>query len=169
MRRCADKPAHAPGVCVELRADRAPAHHRHMNYSDTLILVATDCKAGTAIVPPSRAGAKTVAELQYEMMSSAPYRHTQEDILFEVHLRRADLSDADRKRRRDELREAFFQKPQACLRASPLPKTYGWGIHFDGEGRAALVARESAQYARMADGGRGGPKLLAAMRSKRAG
>ena len=143
MRRCADKPAHAPGVCVELRADRAPAHHRHMNYSDTLILVATDCKAGTAIVPPSRAGAKTVAELQYEMMSSAPYRHTQEDILFEVHLRRADLSDADRKRRRDELREALQPEPaldglEKGFDAPPpliLLGLCGGGVQSDGQWR----------------------------------
>lgn len=26
-----------------------------------------------------------------------------------------------------QLRQEFFNKPQACLRSSPLPKKHGWG------------------------------------------
>ena len=48
-------------------------------------------------------------------------------------------------------REAFFAKPQACLRASPLVKQFGWGIHHDAEGRVALLAIESEAYRTLLD------------------
>ncbi|WP_370872528.1 DUF6157 family protein [Paenibacillus zeirhizosphaerae] len=35
---------------------------------------------------------------------------------------------------------------QACLRASMLPKKLGWGIHFNGEGKLALIPMESELY-----------------------
>lgn len=50
---------------------------------------------------------------------------------------------------RDAHRAAFFAKGQPCLRASPLAKRYGWGIHHDAESRVALYPRESAEYARL--------------------
>ena len=37
----------------------------------------------------------------------------------------------------------------ACMRSSPLPKTYGWGLHFDAAGRVALVSLESPDYERL--------------------
>ncbi|WP_295010500.1 DUF6157 family protein [uncultured Microbacterium sp.] len=63
-------------------------------------------------------------------------------------------------------REAFFARGQACLRASPLGKRYGWGVLSDAEGRVTLVARESEDYARHA----ADPALAhtRAMRSRRA-
>ncbi|WP_409484319.1 DUF6157 family protein [Arsenicicoccus dermatophilus] len=51
------------------------------------------------------------------------------------------------------------------LRTSPLAKTYGWGIHSDGQGRVALVPLGSARYAELlADGS---VTKVAAMRSAR--
>ncbi|WP_298711512.1 DUF6157 family protein [Micrococcus sp. 2A] len=49
-------------------------------------------------------------------------------------------------------REAFFAKSQACLRASPLGKRHGWGLHHDAEGRVALVPLGSARCARRRPG-----------------
>ena len=135
---------------------------------DTLILVAPDCGAENATVPPPRGDAPTVATIQYEMLSVHPYQFTQPEILFESFVKRSGLSTAEIKRQRSELWEQFFSKSQACLRASPLPKTYGWGIHFNSEGKGALVARESAEYRRLADPARGKVKQVAAMRNKRA-
>jgi Family of unknown function (DUF6157) len=45
------------------------------------------------------------------------------------------------------MRAVFFSKGQACLRASPLVKQYGWGVHHDAKGRVALIAAESPEYA----------------------
>ncbi len=64
------------------------------------------------------------------------------------------------------MHEKYFSQPRACLRASPLPKTYGWGLHYDAEGRITLHAVDSAEYTRL----RNDPSLtqLQAMRSSRA-
>lgn len=134
-----------------------------MNYYDTFIQVAPDCPVAQARVPKG----KTVAAIQYELLSHCPYTYTQEEILFEVFVRREGFSQEEVDRRRGELWESFFQKPRACLRASPLPKTHGWGIHFDHEGHAALYAVESEEYQEFVAGKRGELKLLVALRSKR--
>lgn len=138
-----------------------------LDYRDTFILVSPDCKAQSGTVPKIRVDAPTVASIQYEMMAAHPYRYTQKEILFASHVMRGGLSAPERQRRHVELWDAFFSKSQACLRTSPLAKTYGWGIHFDARGRAALVSRDSAFYTELASGKKGGPALHFAMRSKR--
>ena len=136
----------------------------HMYY-DTFISVAPDFDGASAKVPAPRGSAKTIAQLQYEMLIDAPFEHTQEDVLFLVWLERQGMDDlAD-----DEvaaLRAEYFAKGQACLRASPLTKRHGWGVVFDADGRAALCAVESDEYERHRQNS--SLKQLAAMRSKRA-
>lgn len=80
------------------------------------------------------------------MIAGAPYAHTSDDVIFTVHADRAGIPEDERAAARAE----FFSRGQACLRASPLVKTHGWGVHSDGQGRVALVAVESPQYAAMA-------------------
>lgn len=136
----------------------------HMYY-DTFITVASDFAGAAAKIPVERGGKKTVALMQYEMLIDEPFVHTQEDILFSVWLERQDLGPlAD-----DEieaLRTEYFATGRACLRASPLTKTHGWGVAFDSDGRAAIVAVESAEYEQYASDT--GLEVVAAMRSKRA-
>ncbi|WP_220502627.1 DUF6157 family protein [Microbispora sp. H10885] len=149
-----------------------------LNYYSTLIAVADDCPVTTAKAPEPRGGRPTVAVLQYEMISGAPYGLTQEDVLFESWLLRQDLPDLTEERRAA-LRKDFFSRPQACLRGSPLPKKYGWGLLFDAGGRIALCPMESEEYRRIvggegagagdgAAGGDGGVRVLKALRSRRA-
>ena len=87
--------------------------------------------------------------------------------MFAVHVRRQGVGGGDLKARRAALWEEFFGKPRACLRASMLPKKYGWGLHFDAEGRIALVPVESKEYRAFVQG-KGVATVLAAMRNKRA-
>jgi hypothetical protein len=138
-----------------------------LNYYNTLIAVADDCRVDRGIVPLPKAGRKTVAVLQYEMIASAPYGHTQEDVLFESWFAReyatAEFSDSERSQARRE----FFGRPQACLRASPLPKTYGWGLLFDADGRIALCAMQSPKYQRLVAGQDDTITVLKALRSRR--
>ncbi|MGG4032980.1 DUF6157 family protein [Paenibacillus cisolokensis] len=134
------------------------------NYYRTLIAVADDCPLRASKVPEGRGGKKSIAQIQYEMLAGHPYEYTQEDVLFHTWLERQDIpkSESDIAG----LRAAFFSKPQACLRTSPLAKKYGWGLVFDEQGRIALCPMESAQYRDLLDGGK--VKVVKAMRSKRA-
>ena len=135
------------------------------DYVNTFITVAGDCRATTGQVPPARAGTPTVAALQHAMLTSEPGRWVQADVLFACSPAvrgRTDLPDEERQR----LREDFFATPRACLRASPLPKSWGWGLHFDEHGRITLHAVDSPDYTRLSRD----PSLtrLRAMRSSRA-
>lgn len=143
-----------------------PGMRESMNYYDTLIAVAEDCSASSAVVPTARGGKKTVAVLQYEMLAERPYQLTQEDVLFDSWLARQDLPEDLSAAERADLREQFFAKPQACLRASPLPKQYGWGLRFDAEGRVALCPMASEEYQRLV-ASEEQITVLKAMRSRR--
>jgi hypothetical protein len=139
-----------------------------MNYLRTLIAVADDCPVERSVVPVERGGKPTVAVLQYEMIANAPYRHTQEDVLFECWLSRQPKANAASAAHRAKLRQEFFDKPQPCLRSSPLPKKYGWGLLFDSARRVALCPVESAEYRRIIGGRAADVRILKALRSSRA-
>ena len=136
---------------------------------DTFVLVAADCPVAAAVVPAAKGAKLTVPVIQYELLTARPYRLTHEDLIFETHVRRLGLSKVEARGRAAEIRAGLFGKPQACMRASALPKTYGWGVHYDGRGRLALYAVESEAYRRFAAGAVEGVKVVPAMRSKRAG
>lgn len=114
------------------------------NYANAFIAVAEDCPAEIGCAPPEKTP-PTIARLQYEIIRDNPYRFTSDDVLFTVHLIRNQIDPADAAARRAE----FFSRGQACLRASPLAKRYGWGIHHDAEARVALYARGSEEYRRL--------------------
>ncbi|GII61893.1 hypothetical protein Skr01_19780 [Sphaerisporangium krabiense] len=136
-----------------------------LNYYKTLIAVADDCPVSSGVVPEGRGGRRSVAVVQYEMLAGSPYVYTQEDVLFESWLRRQDMPDISEDRRQA-LRDEFFSRSQACLRASPLPKKYGWGLAFDAEGRVALCPMESREYGELRDDA--DTTVLKALRSRRA-
>jgi hypothetical protein len=134
---------------------------------DTFVLVAPDCPASAAIVPRARPSGPTVAALQHEFLTTRPYVLTLEDLMLAVRAHREGIAPAEAQARAAELRVQLLGKPYPCMRASPLPKIYGWGVHHDGEGRIALYGVESEEYARFAAGGPG-LQVVAAMRNKRA-
>ena len=130
------------------------------NYTSTFIEVAEDCPLDHAVEPPV-SEKPTIAALHYALISEHPYSRTSDDVVFETHALRNGIAADD-----IAAREAFFTKGQPCLRSSPLGKRYGWGIVHDGEGRVALVPRDSAEYDALA----ADPALAhtRAMRSRRA-
>jgi hypothetical protein len=138
-----------------------------LNYYEILIAVADDCPVTHAVAPSEHGGRPSVATLQYELIAGDPYEHTQEDVLFESWIRWQPSSRTKTKPELARLREEFFAKPQPCLRASPLPKKYGWGLLFNKNGRVALCAMESAEYRRIVGGKAVGVKVLKALRSSR--
>lgn len=130
------------------------------NYFNTLIEVAEDTKATAGTRPPAKAQ-MTVAEMQYRMLIEHPYRYTSDEILFQVFADRNGLAKSEYK----QSREQFFSKGQACFRASPLPKTYGFGIHFDKDGKVALQGMETEAYQKLREDAT--TKKLKAMKSRR--
>lgn len=112
------------------------------NYENTFIEVAEDCPAVMGEIPKIKGNTKTVAAIQFEIIRKNPYKFTSDDVLFQVFADRNDLTKSEYITEREQL----FSKGQACLRASPLTKRYGWGIHNDENGKIALYAMETPEY-----------------------
>jgi hypothetical protein len=132
------------------------------NYQNTFIEVAEDCPTTRGQIPPLKGDKKTVANQQFEMLVGNPYRYTSDEVLFSVYADRKEIMDSEK----DAERKGFFSKGQPCFRASPLTKSYGWGVHHNEEGKMALYGRETEAYQKFLED----PSLikLKAMRSKKA-
>lgn len=113
------------------------------NYIDTLIEVAEDTKVFQGNIPPTR-DKKTIAEMQYELITQFPYTYTSDELLFKIYADRNEVTEAEYQ----EAKNSFFSKGQACLRSSPLTKNYGFGIHSNHEGKIALYGMETKEYFR---------------------
>ncbi len=115
------------------------------NYYNTLITVAEDCKTKEAIAPPAKEGKLTVANLQYDMLMENSGDMTSDDLIFNVHAIRKDFIEQELETERAN----FYSKGQACLRTSPLAKTYGWAIYHDAEGKIKLLDPNTDEYRRL--------------------
>lgn len=131
------------------------------NYINTFIEVADDSPALQGETPPQKDEKRSIASLQFELIRKNPYVYTSDDVLFDIYAEKHELIDSER----EEARQTFFSKGQPCLRSSPLPKRYGWGIHYDAEGKMAIYALESKEYKALAADS--SLHHLKAMRSKR--
>lgn len=112
------------------------------NYYNTFIEIADDSNTATGIVPQPKRSNKTIAEIQFEMISKNPYKYSSDDVLFNVYAVRKDITKSEQKAER----EKFFSKGQACFRASPLTKKYGFGLHSDKDGKIAIYGVETDKY-----------------------
>lgn len=118
-------------------------HRLHTtNYYNTLIEVAEDYARSEARIPLPKGNKMTVAQLQFDLIGENPYRFTSDDVIFQVYSIRNEIPEEELQ----EAREIFFSKGQACLRASPLTKNYGFGVHANEEGKIAIYPMESETY-----------------------
>lgn len=131
------------------------------NYLDVFIEAAEDSTADSGIEPPERKAGKSVANLEYDIISQNPYKYTSDDVKFEVYSIRYKVPKSASKK----AREDYFSKGQPCFRASPLTKSYGWGLHSNSEGKIALFAIDSKEYDQFLKNK--SVKKYKAMRSKR--
>lgn len=92
------------------------------NYVNTLIMMSPDTKAVVATAPPT--GKASVAELQFAALRDHDYELTSDDVIFGVFTDRKGIAAEDRRAALDQ----FFSRGQACLRTSPLAKSYRCGI-----------------------------------------
>lgn len=129
------------------------------NYYNTFIEVSEDCPVFESEIPKEKGENKSVALLQFEMISHNPYQFTSDEVLFNIHALRNHLTPNDTNR------EEFFSKGQPCFRTSPLTKRYGWGIHFDENGNMALYNLDAPEYQKLK--GDIGLTHLKAMRNKK--
>ncbi len=131
------------------------------NYYNTFIEIAEDCKTDKGEMPPIKGEKKTVANLQFDILYENPYKYTSDEVLFDVFAIRKEFEKGEM----DEQREYYFSKGRPCFRASPLTKSYGWGIHSNEEGKIAIYGAETKEYKKfLADDS---IKKVKAMRSKR--
>jgi len=137
-----------------------------MNPRNQFIEIAPDCTLRAAVIPQEKNGRKSIAAMEFELLISKPYHYTLEELKFAVHVLQKQIPAAEMPARRNELWDELFARPCACMRASPLTKQYGWGVHYDEQGRIAIYAVESEEYRRFA--GDSAIKKYSAMRSKRA-
>lgn len=131
------------------------------NYETAFIAIAEDCPASTGEVPPMKGDKKSIANIQFEILKKNPYKYTSDDVLFLVFAEKNDLTESELA----EARAAYFSKGQACFRASPLTKRYGWGVHHNEEGKIAIYGCESPEYEQFMNDD--SIKVYKAMRSSR--
>lgn len=112
------------------------------NYYNTFIEVAEDCKVIKSEIPAERNGNTGIAVLQHNILNAHPYTYTSDEVLLQVYMVRNNIAPEDTKNTREHL----FSKGQACLRASPLCKRYGWGLHYNAEGKIKLVPLGTDEY-----------------------
>ena len=131
---------------------------------NTFVLIAPDSSAEKAVVPDGKADKLPIHVIQYQLLTHNPYVYTHETLIYETHIRHKQINNPDKRAIWDNL----FQKGQACMRASALPKKYGWGVHYNEEGKIALYAVESAEYKAFANDKSGNLAIVYAMRTQRA-
>ncbi len=132
-----------------------------INYFNTFILIADDCTATTGEPPPVKSGIVTAANIQFDLINKHPYQLSSDDVLFQVYADKNDLTTTEYKA----AREQFFSKGQPCFRASPLTKRYGWGVHYDKDGKISIYPAGSPEYERFKNDKN--LKVVKAMRSSR--
>ncbi|CAK6478151.1 DUF6157 family protein [Peribacillus castrilensis] len=113
-----------------------------MSYKNTLITISEDSKVSSAKVPVIKNSKLTIAYIEHDLINNNPYKFTQEDVQFKTYLIKNQLESENAA----ELREQFFSKSKACFRASPLVKNYGWGIHYNNQGKVAIYDVNSEMY-----------------------
>ena len=112
------------------------------NYYNTFIEIAEDSKVDEGVIPPQKGEKKTIANMQFEKLYEHPYEYTSDEILFGVFAERKAFEESEM----EEQRVQYFSKGQPCFRASPLTKSYGWGVHSNDDGKVALYAAGSEEY-----------------------
>ncbi|MGB1288631.1 MAG: DUF6157 family protein [Aggregatilineales bacterium] len=135
-----------------------------MAYKDTFIKVAPDSDATTGTTPTSNRKTTPIHIHQYNLLMDNPYTYTHEDLVYEVHVLRQGFSPEDLAAREVEIKRDLFSKGHPCMRASSLTKKYGWGAHYNEDGKIALYAIDSDEYRKYIESA---TDVIDAMRSKR--
>ncbi len=129
------------------------------------IETATDCPTKIANIPRDKGEKQSIASIEYQLLTSKPYGYTLEELKFATYVRHKQISPAEVEAHRKQLWDEYFGRPYACMRASLLTKKYGWGAHYDENGKIVIYPVESAEYQRFVEDKN--MKKYFAMRNKR--
>ncbi|SEQ48225.1 hypothetical protein SAMN05216232_2570 [Virgibacillus subterraneus] len=113
-----------------------------MNYYSTFILISDDSPVQASKIPVSNREKRTISEIEYALLHENPGYYTQDELQFEVHMIHKGIP----KENRHGEKILFLEKSRACMRASSLPKRFGWGIYFDTYGNAEMIPVETEKY-----------------------
>lgn len=116
-----------------------------MNYYSTFILISDDSPAQASKIPVSNRKKRTISEIEFALLHENPGYYTQDELQFEVHMIHKGIPEVNR----DGEKVRFLEERRACMRASSLPKRFGWGIYFDANGKAEMVPVESEKYQKL--------------------
>ncbi len=136
------------------------------NPINQFIEIAPDSPTQQSRVPQTKGGKPTIATIEYALLSSQPYFYTLAELKYATHVKHKEIPVAELEAHGEQLREAFFAKSYACMRASPLTKQYGWGAHYDEKGGIAIYPVEGEEYQRFVNDKN--IRKFSAMRSKKA-
>lgn len=133
-----------------------------MRYANTFVLVSEDCPVAAGMAPPPVPGRRIRAEIELKPLRSAPYRLDHDELNFEVHRQQKQQAGEPALSRTE-----FLARGHPCMRASALVKRYGWGAHYDAEGRIAVHGAESREYAALSRPAEG-HRIIRGMRARKA-
>ena len=136
-------------------------------YWNTFIIIAPDSDARVAQIPADRNGIPTIARIEYQLLTSKPYRLNHEQLIYEVHIRKNNFPQPIDALDEAEIKRQLFTKGHACLRASPLTKKFGFGAHYNNDGYIAIYPVDSPEYAAFVENDL--VEKIPAMRSSRKG
>jgi hypothetical protein len=136
-----------------------------MSYSQTFITIAPDCPVDKAEIPLPKKDFVPSHLIQYQLLTQNPYQFNHEDLIFEVFVRQKEIPQHLLDTEGQKIREELFCRRHPCLRASALTKRYGFGAHYNDEGKIALYPVESEDYKAFLDNET--VKKIPAMRTKR--
>ena len=114
------------------------------NYHNTFIEIAEDCPVDFGEIPAPKGDSKSIAQLQLEMLLDNPYKYDSDDIIYTVFAQRKEIPSHEWEAER----ATFFSKGQPCLRASPITKRHGWGVHANADGKIAIYGADTQDYQR---------------------
>lgn len=136
-----------------------------MSYTDTFIQIAEDSPATQSSEPKLHRGKKTIAGHEYDLLTERPYTYNQDELIFEVHIRRNQIPAEQVWENRSRIWNELFSKSHPNLRSSALTMRYGWGAHFNADGKIALYGMGTEEYERFIELGH--IKVLTAASAKR--
>lgn len=117
-----------------------------MSYKNTFVVVSTDCPVDHHQIPVPKGDKLPGHIIEYDLLTRQPYTLDHEGLIFEVYIRRQGMELPLGKAEKKELWDALFSKGHPCMRASALVKRYGFGAHYDTDGRIAIYPMESKEY-----------------------